>query len=169
MAGAAHFFPSFQQAMETQSSTRPSFVSGSVDTLKIGLINSSATFNWVAATEAYSTVSQLLANAGTGGGTSPLVEVSGGGYARQTLAGVSVTTAGLVTTLTATSPINFPTATANYGANYAFIYDYTAGGGSDTAGLLVAYWDFGGTLSVVSGGNISLAINAAGITTWTAS
>lgn len=166
MAGTAHFFPGFQQALASQATTRPSFVSGSVDTLKIGL--ASGTFNWVAATEAYTTVAQFLANAGSGGGGA-LTEPSGGAYARQTLSGVALTTAGLVNTLTASSPINFPTATANYSANYAFIYDYTAGGGSDTTGLLVCYWDFGGTLSTVTGGNISLTVNASGLVTWTAS
>jgi len=33
----------------------------------------------------------------------------------------------------------------------AFFYDYTAGGNSDTAGLMIAWWDFAGTDSDTAG------------------
>jgi hypothetical protein len=166
MAGTAHFFPNFQQSLATASGGAR--LVGTVDTLKIGLVATGSTFNWVAATEAYTTVSSFLTNAGSGGGGA-LTEVSGGSYARQTLTGVALTQSANVNTLTASSPINFPTATANYSASYAFIYDYTAGANSDTAGLMVCYWDFGGPLAVVTGGNIALTVNASGLVTWTAS
>lgn len=159
MAAAAHVFPNFTQVMGTHS------VNLSSDTLKVGL--ASGTFNWVAATQAYTTVSQFLTNSGSGGGGA-LTEVSYSGASpasRVTLSGVSFTDTGLVSTLTATNP---SWTTATWSTTYAFWYDYTAGGSSDTAGLLIAYWDFGGT-QTVAGQTFTLNINASGLVTWTSS
>ena len=175
MTAAAHIFPNFTQQMgelkaggATSQITLTNANSGTVDTLKVGLAGTGAQlFNWVAATEAYTTAANFLANAGTGGGGA-LTEVSGGGYSRQSLSGVTYTTSGLVNTLNCTSPITW-SATANWSAQYAFFYDYTAGGNSDSTGLLICYWDFGGSVSVVNGGTFTLTINGSGLATWTSS
>jgi hypothetical protein len=159
MTAAAHVFPAFTQAMGTHS------INLSSDTLKVGL--ASGTFNWVTATEAYSTVAQFLANSGSGGGGA-LTEVSYSGAtpaSRISLSSVTYTQSGLVSTLTSANP---SWTNATWTANYAFFYDYTAGGSSDTAGLLIAYWDFGGS-QIIAGQTFSLNINASGITTWTSS
>ncbi len=159
MAQAAHVFPNFTQQMGTN--TGP--INLTSDTLKVGLV-ASGTFNWVAATEAYTTVSQFLTNAGSGGGGS-LTEVSGGGYARVSLSGVTYTESGLVSTLTCSNPT---WTNVTFSSVYAFFYDYTAGGSSDTNGLLICYWDFGGT-QTVAGASFTLTINASGLVTWTSS
>jgi len=159
MTAAAHIFPSFTQAMGVHS------INLSSDTLKVGL--ASGTFNWVTATEAYSTVSQFLANAGSGGGGA-LTEVSYSGASpasRITLSSVTYTQTGLVSTLTCANP---SWTTATWTADYAFFYDYTAGGNSDTAGLLICYWDLGGN-QTISGQTFTLTINASGLATWTSS
>lgn len=159
MAAAAHVFPGFTQSMGTHS------VNLSSDTLKVGL--ASGTFNWIAATQAYTTVSQFLTNAGVGGGGA-LTEVTYTGASpasRVTLTGVSYTETALVSTLTATNP---SWTTATWTANYAFWYDFTAGSSSDVTGLLIAYWDLGGA-QTVAGQTFTLNINASGLVTWTSS
>jgi hypothetical protein len=159
MATTAHVFPNFTQAMGTHS------INLSSDTLKVGV--ASGTFNWVAATQAYTTVSQFLTNSGSGGGGA-LTEVSYSGAtpsSRISLAGVSFTDTGLVSTLTATSP---SWTSATWTANYVFFYDYTAGGSSDSAGLLICYWDLGGS-QIVSGQTFTLTISGSGLVTWTSS
>lgn len=159
MTAAAHIFPNFTQAMGTHA------VNLSSDTLKVGL--ASGTFNWVTATEAYTTVAQFLANTGSGGGGA-LTEVVYTGATpatRISLSSVTYTEAALVSTLTCTSP---SWTTATWTANYAFFYDYTAGGSSDTAGLIICYWDLGGS-QVIAGQTFTLTINASGLATWTSS
>lgn len=159
MATTSHVFPSFTQAAGTH------LVNLSSDVLKVGL--ASGTFNWVAATEAYSTVTQFLNNSGSGGGGA-LTEVSYSGAtpaSRVTLASVTFTENGLVSTLTCANP---GWTGATWTANYAFFYDFTAGGGSDTNGLLIAYWDFGGAQQI-TGQSFTLNINASGLATWTSS
>lgn len=159
MAAAAHIFPSFTQSMGTHS------VNLSSDTLKVGL--ASGTFNWVSATEAYSTVSQFLANAGSGGGgaLTEVVYTGASPASRFTLTSVTYTESGLVSTLTCAAP---SWTTATWTADYAFFYDYTAGGSSDTAGLLICYWDFGGN-QTIAGQTFTLTVNASGLATWTSS
>jgi len=160
MAQAAHVFPNITQQMGANTGTQ---VNLATDTLKVGLV-ASGTFNWVAATEAYTTVSQFLTNAGSGGGGA-LTEVVGGGYARVSLSGVTYTETGLVSTLTCSNPT---WTNVTFNSLYAFFYDFTAGGSSDVNGLMIAYWDFGGTQSV-AGASFSLTINASGLVTWTSS
>jgi|SRR6185437_2282975 len=164
MAQAAHIFPGFTQAMGGGSAT-PVELTTSVDTLKVGLV-ASGTFNWVSATQAYTTVSQFLTNAGGGGGGA-LTEVStsGTGYTRQALTSVTYTETGLVSTLTCANP---SWTSATFTANYAFFYDFTAGGSSDTNGLLLCYWDFGGNQTVTSA-TFTLTISGSGLATWTSS
>lgn len=161
---AYHLFPGFQQALSTKT---VNLQGGTVDTLKVGLV-ATGTFNWVAATQAYTTVSQFLTNAGSGGGTA-LTESAVSGYARQTLTSVGCTTSGEVTTLTCATPqwgsVGVPITLTTV---YAFFYDYTAGGNSDTAGIMVCYWDLGGAQSLTNG-IFQLQINASGLITWTAS
>lgn len=166
MAAAAHVFPNATQNIANKAEKW----TATADTLKVGLV-ASGTFNWPGtgnSTAAYQTVADFLANAGAGGGGA-LTEVSasGTGYSRLALTSVAFTTSGLVNTLTAASPISW-TATSNWSAVYAFFYD-AAVDTSDSTRELVAVWDFGGTVSVVSGGNFTLTINASGIVTYTSS
>lgn len=169
MAQAAHVFPNFTQQMglgdHNSNSSAINLSSTSQDTLKVGL--ASGTFNWVSATQAYTTVSQFLTNSGSGGGGS-LTEVSYTGAtpaSRVTLSGVTYSESGLVSTLTCTSPA---WTNASWTADYAFFYDYTAGGNSDSSGMLICYWDFGGNQTVTTA-SFTLTINAAGLVTWTSS
>lgn len=158
MTAAAHVFPAYTQNLGTNAQK------ASTDALKVALIGA-GTFNWVAATEAYTTFAAFLANAGSGGGGA-LTEVSGTstGYTTggSALTGVTYTNSGLVSTLTCTSPITW-TATASWSAVYAVFYDTTV------TNDLVCYWDFGGASSVTSGGTFSLSVNASGLVTWTSS
>lgn len=159
MATTAHIFPNFTLQMGDHAINLAS------DTLKVGL--ASGTFNWVTATQAYTTVSQFLTNAGSGGGGA-LTEVTYTGASpasRISLSGVTFSDTNLVTTLTATSP---SWTNATWTANYAFFYDFTAGGSSDTTGLMICYWDFGGA-QTVSGQTFTLSIAGGGIATWTSS
>lgn len=164
MTAAAHVFPN---AVKNIASKVESWATSSTE-LKVGL--ASGTFNWPGtgnSTAGYQTVSDFLGNAGSGGGGA-LTEVSTSstGYSRQALSSVSLTTSGLVVTLTCAT-ITW-TATANWSAQYAFFYDTTVDT-SDSTRELVCYWDFGGTVSVVSGGNFTLTINASGLITFTSS
>jgi hypothetical protein len=160
MAQAAHVFPVVTQQMGANTGTQ---INLSTDTLKVLLV-ASGTFNWVSATEAYTTVSAFLTNAGSGGGGA-LTEVSGGGYSRQTLTSVTYTESGLVSTLTCANP---SWSSASFTAVYAMFYDYTAGGNSDTNGIPLCYWDFGGSQTVTSA-TFTLTISGSGLITWTSS
>jgi hypothetical protein len=164
MAQAAHIFPNFTQQMGLGSSSSTP-INLSTDTLKVGLV-ASGTFNWVASTQAYTTVAQFLTNAGSGGGGA-LTEVStsGTGYTRQALTSVTYTETGLVSTLTCANP---SWTNATFSSVYAFFYDYTAGGSSDTNGIVLCYWDFGGTQTVTSA-TFTLTISGSGLATWTSS
>lgn len=156
MAVTAHAFPNLTQQMGTKQ-----FSLNNVDTLKVGL--ATGTFNWVTATQAYTTVAQFLANAGSGGGGA-LTEEAGAGYSRQTLTSVSFTTTGLVNTLTCANP---SWANSTFSDKYAFFYD-AAVDTNDTTRLLLCYWDFGGTQST-TGATFTLTISGSGLITWTAS
>lgn len=161
MTQAAHNFPSFVQNLGTNAQK------ASTDGISVAL--ATGTFNWVAATQAYTTLTQFLANAGSGGGGALAeVSVTNTGYSRTALTGVSYTESGLVSTLTATSPITFTVPASGSGgvpwsANYAVFYDTTV------SNDLICYWDFGGAVSVVPGGTFSLDINASGLVTLTSS
>ena len=151
MSVVAHVFPVATQQLAQKA---VDWQSGTVDTLKVLLV-ASGTFNWPGTSDStanYTTVSAFLANAGSGGGGA-LTEVStsGTGYTRQTLTGVgfSSSSSGLFSTLTVSGAIQWTSAT--FSAVYALFYDYTAGGNSDTNGIPICYWDFGGTQSCSSG------------------
>lgn len=159
MPTAFHSFAPFtQEALNAGSTNRYNLTS---DTCKVLLV-ASGTFNWVTATEQYATVSAFLTNAGSGGGGA-LTECTGGNYSRVTMTGNSLTSAGAVTTLTFTSP-SFVNVTLN--TVYAMFYDYTAGGSSDTNGIPMCYWDFGGSQPITSS-TFTLTISASGLITWT--
>lgn len=142
MTVTAHIFPNFVTAMGSHS------VNLSTDTLKCGLVASGTDPNTggAAGWDAYTTVANFLTN-----GTYPQTEVStsGTGYTRAALATVGWSLSGLYTTLTVS--VNPSWATSTISAVRAFFYDYTAGGSSDTAGLMMCYWDFGGTDSDSAG------------------
>jgi len=156
MAVTAHVFPGFTQGMGTKT-----FSLNNVDTLKVGL--ATGTFNWVAATEAYTTVSQFLANSGSGGGGA-LTEEAGAGYSRQTLTSVSFSQSGLVNTLTCANP---SWTSSTFSDKYAFFYD-AAVDTNDTTRLLMCYWDFGGTQATTAA-TFTLTISGSGLITWTSS
>jgi hypothetical protein len=157
MTQGAHVFPSFTQNIgtNTQKLANP-------DNIQVALI-ASGTFNWVAATQAYTTLAQFLANTGAGGGGA-LTEVSTGGtgYSRQTLVNPTFTQSGLVNVLGCSTNIVW-TATAAWSAVYAVFYDITV------SNDLICYWDFGGTSAVTSGGAMSIALPGGQLVTWTSS
>lgn len=159
MAAAAHVYPNAVQNIATKTENW-----NNSDTLKVGLV-ASGTYTWITASQGQSTVANFLAGDGSNGALTE-VSTSGTGYTRQALTSVSVATSALVTKLTCAT-ISW-TATSNWSALYAFFYD-AAVDTDDTTRKLIAYWDFGGTVSVVSGGNFTLTINANGIVTFTSS
>jgi hypothetical protein len=164
----AHVYPNFTQQMGAHlsgGSNQIDLTGGTVDQLRCGLATNANTYTWNATSQAHATVTNFLA--GSGGGAMTEVSTSGTGYSRQALTSVTYSESGLVSTLTCAT-IQW-TATSNWNAYYAFFYDYAAGGSSDATGLLICYWDFGGTVSVVNGGNFTLTINASGLVTWTSS
>ena len=156
MAVTAHAFPSMTQNMGTKA-----FNLNNSDTLKVGL--ATGTFNWVTATQAYTSVSDFLGNAGSGGGGA-LTEEAGSGYSRQTLTSVTFTQSGLVNTLTCANP---SWSSATFSDKYAFFYDAVVDT-NDTTRKLLCYWDFGGTQSTTAA-TFTLTISGSGLVTWTSS
>lgn len=161
MAAAAHVYPNIVQRLANKSEKWTT----TADTLKVMLI-ASGTYTWNSTAQGHNFVSDFLA--GSGGGAMTEVSTSSTGYTRSSLTSVTFTTTGLVGTLNAASPISW-TATANWSALYAVFYDDTDSSATDATRELIAYWDFGGTVSVVSGGNFTLTLNASGIVTFTSS
>lgn len=160
MSGAAHLYPNAMQNLATKTENW-----NNSDTLVVGLVaSSSPAYTWNTTSQGHATVTNFLAGSGAGALTE--VSSSGTGYSRTNLSGVSCTTTGLVTTLTCSNVVW--NATSAWGATYAFWYD-AAVNTSDSTRELIAYWDFGGTVSTVNGGTFTLTINASGIVTVTAS
>lgn len=153
-----HAFPNFTQ--QALGDSGPVHLGASQDVLKVLLV-ASGTFTWTPTAEAVTTVTQFLAGSGSGA----LTECTGGNYSRVTLtaANISLSTSGTVTTLNAASP-SFVNVTLN--TVYAMFYDYTAGGNSDTNGIPICYWDFGGS-QAITGATFTLTISASGLVTWT--
>lgn len=154
MAVVAHYFPEFETELGGKA------INLSTDTLNVGLI-ATGTFTWGATPEAYTFVSQFLAGDGTHGA---LTEVSGGGYSRQALTGVTFSASGEVVTLTASNP---SWSSATFSTVYGFLYDATVGSG-DSSHPIILYWDWGGSQSVAST-TFTITVNASGLVTWTAS
>lgn len=149
MTVLAYAQPSFQL-----SYLGAKLVNMSSDTFKVGLI-ASGTLAARGTSEGYATVADLLANNG-----SALSEVTTAGYARLSVASVTWGKSGLVVTFDGADPSWSPD---SYTAEYGWLHDETASSGTDATRPLVAIWDFGGSLSVNG-----LAVNAAGLATWTA-
>lgn len=161
MAVTAHAFPTLDlNAMkESGGGTASTPTKLQSDTLQVLLIAStSPAYTWNATSQGHTTVTNFLAGSGAGA----LTEVTGGGYARQTLASVTITDTANVTTLTCG---NVVWNTVTFSATYAAFFDNTIGG-TDSTNQLICYWDFGGTQSV-SGANFTLTISASGLVTWT--
>jgi hypothetical protein len=151
MTAVAHYFPVFETLLANKSINLTS------DTLTVGLI-ASGTFTWGATPEGYEYVSQFLAGDGTDGA---LTEVSGGGYSRQALTGVSFTRSGENVTLSAANPA---WTSATFTTVYGFLYDSTVGSG-DSTHPIIAYFDWGGS-QAVSGATFTLTIGANGLVQW---
>lgn len=131
----------------------------SADTLKLGLV-ASGTLAVRGTAEGYETVADLLANSG-----SALTEVSGTGYSRLSLSGVTWTLSGLAVTLTASNPAySSPSFTYKYG----WIHDETASSTTDATRPLLVVIDFGGTFTA-SGSSYPLAVDPSGVLSLTAS
>lgn len=164
MSLTAHSFPNYTAQAFTHNTNQIDLSAGTVDTLKVGLIaSSSPVFTWGSTPEAYTTVSQFLSGDGTHGALTEVSYGSASPSSRITLASLTFSTSGEVTTLSCASP---QWTGATWTATYAFFYDYTAGGISDTAGLLICYWDFGGAQSVAAA-PFTLNIPGSGLVTWT--
>jgi hypothetical protein len=157
MTVVAHYFPEFELQMGGKD------VNLSSDTLTVGLI-ASGTFTWGSTPEGYTYVSQFLAGDGTHGALTE-VSVSGTGYTRQNLSGVSFAASGEVVTLTASTNPSWTGAT--FSAVYGFLYDSTVGSG-DSSHPIICYWDFGGT-QTASGVTFTLTVSGSGLISWTAS
>ena len=162
MSVSAHIFPELQQETGTKT------LQLATDALFVLLI-ATGTFTFGATPYTYTTVSQFLAGDGSNGAVVE-VSTSGTAYTRQALGGVSLTTTGLVTTLTCSNP---SWAASTISAKYAVWYAGGAGGSGvsandATTNKLMAYWDFGGA-QASSAGTFTLQVNASGLLTFTAS
>jgi hypothetical protein len=148
MTLTAHVFPQFQQGLGSALQDLPT------DTIKVALGNVAGP---VTLETAGIQAAKLFAD-----WTAIVPEITGDGYTAggDTLSGVSISVTGDVWTLTATSP-EWPDSTLT--ANQAVWYDHTA----ETI-QLIAFWDFGGAISDVSG-TYELVINASGVVTATVS
>lgn len=122
----------------------------SADSLKVMLLSAYTYAN------THATMADVL---GAGTEATGTAYVAGG----QALTGVTLSSSGLVTTLTCTSPSwSSSTITA------AFAVFYDAQGGTNATNYPICYWDFGGNQSS-SNGAYTLTINASGLVTLTAS
>jgi hypothetical protein len=151
MAVTGHIFPQFIQSLAA------GHVNLSADTFKIGLSN--VTGPITLATSGVST-----ATTWSQWKTNVAAEITGTGYAAGGVAVASPTWAAggannSVSTLASSTNPSWTSATIT--ANQAVLYD-------STTGYLVAFWDFGGAVSVTAS-TLTLAINAAGLATVTTS
>jgi hypothetical protein len=146
MAVVAHVFPQWISSHNAANLAS--------DTYKVMLVASTSNaFTWNSTGQSVATVTNFLA--GSGAGSLTEVSTSGTGYTRQSLTGLSVvqtasvsTSTPAYTTLKCTGTIAWSSSTIS--ATYAMFYDYTLGGNSDTNGVPVCYWDFGGTQATSS-------------------
>jgi hypothetical protein len=147
MAVTGHVFPQCQLGLATKTMNWTS------DTLKMALSNDATTVT-------LATTGIQAAKLWTDYTTNVTPEITGTGYTAggATLASVTCTVSGDVLTLTATSP-QWTSATLT--ANQAILYDSTA-----STIQLIAFWDFGGAISV-SSGTFTATINASGLYTCT--
>ena len=113
--------------------------STSAGAFKIGLCTASAA-TWGATQQAYQFVSSI---------TAAYTEVSSGGYARQSLTGITLTQGTDSNVWTCTSPISFG-ASITLSAASAFVYT-TLIGSADASYPVISIIDFGGTVSSSAG------------------
>lgn len=156
MAVTAHVFPNFAQKLGTNA------MKASTDGVKAALIATSGALATFSTYEAQTTFAGLLTAASASEVSSSSTGYTTGG---QALSSVTWTLSGLVSTLTATSPIVWTCTTNGFTAYYAVFYDTTA---ETAAGDLICYWDFGGASAVTPGGTFSLNISG-GLVTATSS
>jgi hypothetical protein len=159
MAAAGHTFPNYTQLL-TAKSASVSALQGSTSLVAMLIASSSPALAFNATSEAFTTVTSLLAGSGAGA----LTEVSGGGYTRISLGTVACSTSGLVTTLTC-APLVWTSSTIS--ATYLVIYDATVNTNDGTR-VVLAYQDFGGT-EADTAGTFTFTPASNVIATWTAS
>jgi hypothetical protein len=149
MTVTAHVFPQFQQGLASKLQNL------ATDSIYCALSNAAGPVT-------LATSGVQAAKLWTDWKSNVAAEITGTGYTAggQLLTGVTSTVAGDVWTLTATSP-SWTSSTIT--ANQAIFYDATA-----STEQLIAFWDFGGAVSDVSG-TYQLTINASGIVTATVS
>lgn len=149
MAITAHAFPQLTQQL---ASKNLNITSGSTDTFKVALGNTTGPVT-LATTGVQACVT--FAN-----WTAIVPEISGTGYTAGGLAfSPAATTTGNVLTFTTATSLAWSNSTIT--ANQAMFYDVTAN-------VCLAFWDFGGAVSS-SSGSFTLTVNAAGIFTVTVS
>lgn len=121
-------------------------------------LSGTAISTWGSTQEAYKFVSDFL---------TPYPEVSGGGYARVTLAGLLFTYSAEKNIWTCTSPISFG-ASVTISAASMVIFDHTVGGTDATSPVITAI-DFGGTVTSTSGPWTYTVDGTNGLAYWTES
>jgi hypothetical protein len=96
----------------------------------------------------------------------PATEATGTGYTAggQALTGVTLTNAGLVTTLTCANP-SWNAAGGSLAASYALFYDSSPG--TNATNPVLCYWDLGG-VQTATNATFTLTISGTGVITWTA-
>lgn len=151
MAFTQHVFPQFSQSLMTKLMNL-----NGADSLYVALSNAAGPVN-------LSTSGVAAAALWSDWTTNVAAEITGTGYTAGgvELSGVTVSTSGNVTTLTASSP---SWTTATFSANQAILYDAS----TSPANELICFWDFGGSISV-SGGTFELTISSNGLLTATVS
>jgi hypothetical protein len=132
----SHVYPAAVQAI---NKALLDIHSTSAGAFKIGLCTSSAA-TWGATQQAYQFVSSV---------TAAYTEVSSGGYARQSLTGITLTQGTDNNVWTCTSPISFGSSITLSAAS-AFVYT-TLIGSADASYPVIAIIDFGGTVSSSAG------------------
>jgi hypothetical protein len=136
MAVTSHVYPKAIDSINKKN------ISLTADTFKALLCTGSAA-TWGATQQAYQWVSDATAN---------YTEVTGGGYARVTLAGLALATGTVPGTdkWTCTSPISWGSAVTITAASM-FIFDSSIGAGVDSATPLICVVDFGGNVTSTAG------------------
>lgn len=138
MAVTSHVYP--VNLLDALAQTGAGHVKFSADTFKVGLCTASAA-TWSSTQQAFQFVSSV---------TAAYTEVSSSGYARQSLAGATLTRSTNTLVFTCTSPISFGS-TITLAAASMFIFDSTIGSGVDSATPVIGIVDFGATITSTAG------------------
>ena len=132
----SHCYPNAVQLVNTAALNLSTVTAGS---FHMGLCTGSAA-TWGATQQAYQFVSSV---------TAAYTEVTSGGYARQSLTGITMTKNTDSNVWTCTSPVSFGSSITLSAAS-AFVYT-TLIGSADSSYPVIAIIDFGGTVSSSSG------------------